>query len=50
VSRANIEAFRRAIEAYNRRDVDAFLVEFDPAVEWRPLTQVMFGIDLVSGT
>jgi ketosteroid isomerase-like protein len=40
---SNVEVFRRAVEAYNRRDVEAFLEEFDPAVEWRALTQVMFG-------
>ena len=43
VSRENVEVFKRAVDAYNRRDVDAFLKEFDPAVEWHPLTQVMFG-------
>jgi hypothetical protein len=35
--RENVEVFRRAVEAYNRRDVDAFLEEFDPSVEWRSL-------------
>ena len=39
----NVEVFKRAVDAYNRRDVDAFLSEFDPAVEWHPLIQVMFG-------
>ena len=34
---------RRAISASNRRDIDGFLKQFDPAVEWRALTQVMFG-------
>jgi ketosteroid isomerase-like protein len=39
----DIETCKRAVEAYNRRDVDAFVEEFDPAVEWRPLNQLMFG-------
>ena len=43
MSQENVEAFTRAVEAYNRRDVDAFIAVFDPAVEWRPLTQVVFG-------
>jgi ketosteroid isomerase-like protein len=46
MSQENVEAFRRAVDAYNRRDIDAFLEDFDPEVEWRPLTQVMFGGDL----
>jgi ketosteroid isomerase-like protein len=43
MSREDVETCRRTIAAYNRRDVDAFVEEFDPAVEWRPLNQVMFG-------
>jgi ketosteroid isomerase-like protein len=33
MSRENVEAFERAIEAYNRRDIDAFLEPIDPEVE-----------------
>jgi ketosteroid isomerase-like protein len=43
MSRENVEAFRRAIDAYNRRDIDAFLEIFDPMVETHPLTLAMFG-------
>jgi ketosteroid isomerase-like protein len=43
MSEENVEAFRRAVAAYNGRDIDAFLEEFDPEVEWHSLTQVMFG-------
>jgi ketosteroid isomerase-like protein len=43
MSRENVEAFERAVSAYNRRDVDAFLEEFHPEAEWHSLTQVMFG-------
>ncbi len=31
------------MEAYNRRDIDAFLEAFDPVVEIHPLTLAMFG-------
>lgn len=43
MSRENVEAFQRAVAAYNRRNIDAFLEEFDPEAEWYSLTQVMFG-------
>ena len=46
MSKGNVEAFKRAVDAYNRRDINAFIDEFDPALEWRPLTQLMFGRDL----
>jgi hypothetical protein len=39
----NVEAFKRAVAAYNRRDIDAFLEVFDPEVERHSVTQVMFG-------
>jgi ketosteroid isomerase-like protein len=45
MSQANVEAFTRAIEAYNSRDVDSFVAAFDPEVEWRPLNQAMFGTE-----
>jgi ketosteroid isomerase-like protein len=32
MSEQNVEAFERAIEAYNRRDIDAFLDEMNPDV------------------
>jgi ketosteroid isomerase-like protein len=43
MSRENVDAFERAIDAYNRGDVDAFLSVFDPAAEWHTLTQAVFG-------
>ncbi|HSJ17290.1 MAG TPA: nuclear transport factor 2 family protein [Solirubrobacterales bacterium] len=43
MSQENVEAFKRAIEAYNRRDIDTFLEMFEPMVETRPLTLAMFG-------
>jgi ketosteroid isomerase-like protein len=45
MSQENVETVKRAIDAYNRRDIDGFLEEFDPAAEWRPLNQVMFGTE-----
>ena len=45
MSQENVEAFKRAVAAYNRRDIDAFVEEFDPDVEWHSLAQVMFGGD-----
>jgi len=30
MSQENVEAFKRAIEAYSRRDIDALLEEIDP--------------------
>lgn len=43
MSQENIEGFNRAIEAYNRRDIDALLDAFHPLVETHPLTLTMFG-------
>jgi len=36
MSQADVEGFKRAVEAGNRRDYDAVLEEFDPEVEWHP--------------
>jgi uncharacterized protein len=41
MSRENVEAFKRAIEAYNRRDVGGLLEEIDPGVEWRGAVQAL---------
>jgi ketosteroid isomerase-like protein len=35
MSQENVETFKRAADAYNRRDVEALLKELDPEVEWR---------------
>jgi ketosteroid isomerase-like protein len=34
MSQANVEAFKRGNDAYNRRDVEALLAELDPEVAW----------------
>jgi ketosteroid isomerase-like protein len=39
----NIEAFKRGIEAYNRRDVEALLDGLDAEIEWRPVLPVVLG-------
>jgi uncharacterized protein len=41
MSQENVEAFKRAIDAYNRRDIDAVLEEIDPEVEWLGAVQTL---------
>jgi ketosteroid isomerase-like protein len=36
MSRENVEAVRRGLEAWNADDLDGFLAELDPDVEWHP--------------
>ena len=36
MSQENVEAYKRAVEAFNRRDFEAMLEEFDFKVEWYP--------------
>ena len=43
MSEENVEAIKRAADAYNRGDVDAVLQELDPEIEWHPLLQVLLG-------
>lgn len=45
MSQENVEAFKRAIEAYNRRDVEALVDELDTEIEWRPVLPVVLGGD-----
>jgi ketosteroid isomerase-like protein len=45
MSQENVDAFRRALAAYNRRDIDAFLEAFDPVAEIHPLTLASFGTE-----
>ena len=45
MSRENVEAFKRGVEAYNRADIDALLEMHDPEVEWHPVMQVLLGGD-----
>jgi ketosteroid isomerase-like protein len=34
MSKENVEAYKRAAEAANRRDIEALMEELDPEVEW----------------
>jgi len=43
MSREDVEAFRRGVDAYNRRDADAVLEVLDPEVEWYDAFREMFG-------
>lgn len=43
MSAQNIEAAKRFIAAFNRRDVEAMVAEVDPEVEWRPASAVALG-------
>ena len=43
MSQQNVESFKRGIEAFNRRDVDALLKELDPEVEWHSALMIPFG-------
>ena len=43
MSQENVEAFKSAIDAYNRRDVEAVLAVHDPEVEWHAALQDMLG-------
>ena len=36
MSQENVEAFKRAADAFARRDMDAVLAECDPEIEWYP--------------
>ena len=46
MSQENIEAFRSASQAYNRRDVEAFLEVAHPDVEWHPAaSRALIGAD-----
>ena len=40
MSEENVEAVRRAFAAFNRRDMDAMLEEFDPEIEWHTATDL----------
>ena len=36
MSQENVESVQRAVEAWNAGDLDAYLAELDPDVEWHP--------------
>ncbi len=45
MSQENVETFKRAVEAANRRDVEALVEELDPEVEWHPGIAALLGGD-----
>jgi ketosteroid isomerase-like protein len=49
MSQQNVESFKRAVEANNRRDVEAFLEELDPEVEWHPGLPALLGGEATVG-
>jgi ketosteroid isomerase-like protein len=43
MSQENVEAFKRFVDGFNRRDVEAILEEVDAGVQWRPAAPVALG-------
>ena len=43
MSEENVETFKRAMKAGNDRDLDAFLKELHPDVEWHPAMSALLG-------
>lgn len=43
MSRENVEAFNRGVVAWNRDDLDAWIEQYDPEVEWFALMEVYRG-------
>jgi ketosteroid isomerase-like protein len=43
MSQENVEAYKRGVDAFNRRDVEAWLEELDPEVEMHLSLPAMFG-------
>jgi ketosteroid isomerase-like protein len=43
MSQANVEVFKRAFDAINRRDAEALLSELDPEVEWHSAILMAMG-------
>jgi hypothetical protein len=44
MSEKNVELLRQAIDAFNRRDLDAFLALMDPGVEFTPYERAVEGL------
>jgi ketosteroid isomerase-like protein len=43
VAEANVELLKRAVDAYNRRDIEALLNQLDPEIEWHPALPGLLG-------
>jgi ketosteroid isomerase-like protein len=49
MSRENIELFHKAVEAYNRREIEPFLETYHPEGEWYPFTAAVEGDEAYHG-
>jgi ketosteroid isomerase-like protein len=49
MSERNVELMRRMVEAYNARDVDAFIACCEPGAEFRPLLSATVGGSVYHG-
>jgi ketosteroid isomerase-like protein len=49
MSNENVELFQKALECYNRRDVEAMLEIWHPEAEWYPFTAQVEGDDAYHG-
>ena len=49
MSRENVEALQRSIEAYNRHDIEPLLEMSDPEIEWYPFTAQVEGDEAYHG-
>ena len=43
MSQANVDRFKRGVEAWNADDYDGWIEQFDPAVEWSALMEEFRG-------
>ena len=43
MSQEDVDTFKRGLDAYNRRDLDALMETLDPDVEWHPALAVLLG-------
>ena len=43
MSQENLEASRRFVDAFNRRDVEAMIATLDAGIEWHPASTVALG-------
>jgi ketosteroid isomerase-like protein len=48
MSQENVDQIRKALDAFNRRDLDGLLESIDPAVEWSPPAELP-GASMVRG-
>jgi ketosteroid isomerase-like protein len=49
MSQQNVEALKRGVEAYNRRDIEPFMDLFHPDAEWYPFTAQVEGDEAYNG-